>query len=382
VTPDYFNGHLRRALQAVQSQSTEMAPSVLRVPMSYYRPGAHADRERAQVWEWAPLPLVFSCELRQPNDYVVREVLGKSVLVVRGDDGVVRAFENYCRHRGGRPASGCGNRRRFICPYHAWTYDTQGRLAAIPAAEGFPDVDRATNGLVALPCEERHGLVWLKLSPDDSIDLRTFLGDTLDDELGRWPYAQASIATDTTAIVDADWKMVVENFAETYHFATVHGKSIPGQMLMSNTVTHDALGLHHRLCFAMKTIGTLAQIEEKDWNWRDHLVVVYWIFPGLVAVNVRDALQVNIVLPAGEGRTSVRTLGLSLKSGGSAEEEAQLQYIHDSSAQAVLEEDVPIMNTFGGMVAASSQTELLVGRNEIGVQHAIRTIAGRIGFAL
>src|SRR4029077_1076547 len=88
----------------------------------------------------APLAMTASCGIREPGDYEVRDLLDTSVLVVRGQDGVARAFLNYCRHRGAKPASGCGNARRFTCPYHAWTYDQEGQLVGMPGARGFDEV--------------------------------------------------------------------------------------------------------------------------------------------------------------------------------------------------------------------------------------------------
>ena len=76
-------------------------------------------------------------------------------------DGAVHAFHNVCAHRGSAvELSSCVSQRRFTCPYHAWSYDTAGRLRSIPNDDGFTSVDREQHGLVPVPVEERHGLVW------------------------------------------------------------------------------------------------------------------------------------------------------------------------------------------------------------------------------
>ena len=131
------------ALKHVREGTTDLAPSVLRVPLWYYgdpdgaRPGG-GDAAHARRSPWWPAPTSPS-----RNDFFVRDVIGTSVLVTRGGDGMARAFLNYCRHRGARPAEGCGNARRFTCPYHAWTYDTEGQLVGLPGARGFEEVDRS-----------------------------------------------------------------------------------------------------------------------------------------------------------------------------------------------------------------------------------------------
>jgi hypothetical protein len=90
----------RRALRHVLSGSTDMAPDVLRVPLRYYRDPEVLRREREEILELTPLALVPTAQVPDRHDFVVREVLGRSVLISRGDDGVARAFLNYCRHQG------------------------------------------------------------------------------------------------------------------------------------------------------------------------------------------------------------------------------------------------------------------------------------------
>ena len=177
----------RRALALVSSGTTDMAADVLRVPLSYYRDEEVLRRERAEILEVSPLALAPTAQIPAPHDFVVREVLGRSVLVSRDASGVARAFLNYCRHRGARPAEGSGNARRFACLYHAWTYDSAGALVGIPGKEGFAGIDPVDHGLVELPSEERHGFVWVVLTAGAPIDVAAHLGP-LDDELASWGY--------------------------------------------------------------------------------------------------------------------------------------------------------------------------------------------------
>ena len=106
-------GVTRRALALVTDGTTDMAADVLRVPLGYYRDPAVLVRERHDILERTPLALIPTAQISMPHDFVVREVLGRSVLVSRDTDGVASAFLNYCRHRGARPAEGCGSARRF-----------------------------------------------------------------------------------------------------------------------------------------------------------------------------------------------------------------------------------------------------------------------------
>src|SRR4029078_3376730 len=123
------------------------------------------------LFETSPLALIAATEIANPHDYVVRNAVGRSVLITRAEDGQAHAFLNYCRHRGAEPAQGCGNARRFQCPYHAWVYDTKGQLVGMPRRDRYDDPARSNSGLVELPSEERHGFVWVVLRPGHPIDV-------------------------------------------------------------------------------------------------------------------------------------------------------------------------------------------------------------------
>ena len=109
----------RRALDLVVRETTDMAPAVLHVPLEYYRDPENLESELALLRS-TPLPIVPSAQIAEPNDFAVRSVLDASLLVTRDRAGVARVLLNYCRHRGARPAEGCGNAGVFTCPYHGW----------------------------------------------------------------------------------------------------------------------------------------------------------------------------------------------------------------------------------------------------------------------
>jgi phenylpropionate dioxygenase-like ring-hydroxylating dioxygenase large terminal subunit len=101
-----------------------------------------------------------------PNagDWHSLDYVGESVLVVRGNDGVVRAFTNVCRHRGSRlvdGSSGCA--KKLICPYHAWTYELDGRLTGVPDSASYPSLDKGKAGLVPVDCEIWRGFIFVRL---------------------------------------------------------------------------------------------------------------------------------------------------------------------------------------------------------------------------
>ncbi len=385
MDPTYYNHTLERALNIVQANTTDMAGDVLTVPMDYYRNADLRCRERDEIMMRTPLPLVFSAQVSGPNDYVVREMFGKSVLIARGEDGVVRVFENYCRHRGASPASGCGNRRTFVCPYHSWTYGSDGQLVRIPGKSAFEGIDTAKYGLIELPSEERCGFVWAILTPNLQIDVASFLGQQIDADLTAWNYQEGVFVECREFVADVNWKAAIENFAESYHFQTVHGQSIPGQIQVPNTSTHDAFGPHHFMAFPKKTILELAETPQKNWDHSVGMTSVYWIYPGTIVVNPPGVAQYIEVLPVYDGdcdKTRIRSSFVGYDNTDDPQQLEQMSMAVDTIWEAVFDEDRPVLALIGDSVRNSTQDHVIVGRNEIGVQHMVKTIAGKLGYDL
>ncbi len=154
-----------RALEHARAGTTDMAHRELRVPLHYYRDSKITDVEESQILRRVPLAIAPSAQLPRPNDYLVRSVLGTSLLVTRDRAGTSRVLLNYCRHRGAMPACGAGNASRFVCPYHAWTYKNTGELFMVPGRAGFDSMDLKDHGLVELPSQEKYGFIWRSSPP-------------------------------------------------------------------------------------------------------------------------------------------------------------------------------------------------------------------------
>jgi glycine betaine catabolism A len=161
-------------------------------------------------------------DFAETGDYVTRTVGRESILLVRDPTGAIRGFYNLCRHRGTRVVledSGKGA-RSFICPYHAWSYDVTGRLIGAPHMRGQEDFDRKEYGLHPIRVDAWGGFVWVNLEP---------AGPSLKESLGpffarfdRFPIAGLRLGGRNVYEVEANWKIIVENFSECYHCAPVH----------------------------------------------------------------------------------------------------------------------------------------------------------------
>jgi Rieske 2Fe-2S family protein len=161
-------------------------------------------------------------DVGRPGDQRAESVGAASVLLVRGDDGVLRAFANTCRHRG-HDLLGCGtsiNRRVIACPYHSWGYELSGGLRAAKGFKGREGFDADAWGLVALPLREWHGLVLVDGS-GQAPELESLLG-TLDPIVAPYEMERLKVAGRHEYEVSSNWKILTENYHECYHCPVIH----------------------------------------------------------------------------------------------------------------------------------------------------------------
>jgi phenylpropionate dioxygenase-like ring-hydroxylating dioxygenase large terminal subunit len=186
-------------------------------------------------------------EIPAPGDYKVRDVavFGTSVIVVRGADGVVRAFHNVCRHRGSRMVfeEGAGQTKVFFCRMHGWTYGLDGRLRGVPDHDRFFDLDKKACGLPPVSMDVWNGFVFIHAQAEPAQSLREYLG-ALGEAMDGYPYERMQIVGEYSAALRANWKTVLNVFQEAYHVATVHRTVVPTQ---ADVDRGSARFLHFRL---------------------------------------------------------------------------------------------------------------------------------------
>jgi Rieske 2Fe-2S family protein len=144
----------------------------------------------------------------------------ESVIIVKGDDGVVRAFHNVCRHRGVTLLESCVEADRIRCPYHAWAYDSCGKLVRAPRMRGVIGFDPADHGLIPVRLEIFGGFLFVSLASEGPSLLAW-----LDDLPGQFEDIRLDrlvVGRRSETVVRANWKLLMENFAESYHFGPVH----------------------------------------------------------------------------------------------------------------------------------------------------------------
>lgn len=365
----------KRALTHLKNKTTDQAGSTLELPATAYIDPVRYEREVDRVFRHLPLALAFSIELPGPKSYLAMTVVGVPVVMVRAEDGVVRAFINICRHRGAQVCKpGHGTAQRFVCPYHAWQYDLKGKLAGIFGESTFGDVDRNTHSLVELSCAERSGMIWVNLTPGETFDIDDWLGDfkgLLDKvDLDTWKvYTQSEFA-------GAGWKTTWDGYQECYHHGVLHPKTV-GAYTITNLIVHDTYGPHQRMVFARRTLDQLNKVPEAEWDVEQHIRKVYLCFPNVAVSAVMGGhCLVNQVFPGPTLETTLTRQTILVKKIPETDEEKRLaEEFSDTVLRAIRDEDTPInQGILQGLLSGRSQG-VVIGRNEPAVQHFHKSLA-------
>jgi len=206
------------------------------LPSSAYTDPADYAREQSAIFQREWMAACRAEEIPNPGNWQVLNIAGDDVLVVRAQDGVLRAFYNVCRHRGARLCAGQDEPQKpgratlpqavlanglIRCPYHAWTYRADGSLLAAPHILNTEGFDPAGFSLYPVGCEEWAGFVFLHLSPADAQPLHTQLG-ALPGRIANYTLDQLAIGHRIRYSVEANWKIICENYNECYHCGPVH----------------------------------------------------------------------------------------------------------------------------------------------------------------
>jgi phenylpropionate dioxygenase-like ring-hydroxylating dioxygenase large terminal subunit len=204
------------------------------MPPSVYTSEAFLERETSAIFarEWFCAGRADA--LANAGDYVTLDLAGQPIIVLRDKQGALKAMSNVCRHRMSTLLEGRGNTRNIVCPYHAWTYNLDGSLRGAPAMdqnEGFCKTDYS---LPQIRCEEWLGWVFVTLNPDVppvAVQLAKVA-----DLVGDYDMTNYSETFFETHIWDTNWKVLAENFMESYHLPVCHAGTIGGLSKLNEMV--------------------------------------------------------------------------------------------------------------------------------------------------
>ncbi|MEW6729962.1 MAG: SRPBCC family protein [Acidobacteriota bacterium] len=301
---------IERALYCLEQQTTHMVETSSAQPVEYYYSNKRLEKEQQVLFRQYPVIVAHASELKKPGDFVSHDETGIPIVVIHGEDGRLKAFINVCRHRGTRlvPEKRGGGKKAFVCPYHGWTYDQEGKLIHITDRIGFPDLNCDQMGLVSVAVESRYGFVWVKPVPGSSIDIATYLG-AIGGEIEAFAGADNIVYKPTVIRRTLNWKLVVDIFLEAYHVKYVHRNSIY-PIFFNNVGLHDRFYPHSRNTFPKRKILELKSIDKKEWSIRPYANLLYFIFPNTLLLVEPDHIAVVTVFPDGTDNAILLTATL------------------------------------------------------------------------
>ena len=282
---------------------------IVESPLSDFTcPDLLAEEQRVFFRE-TPLFMGLSADLPENGSYWADSETGLPILMTRDDAGEFRAFANTCRHRGAQVVpDGRGSQPRFSCPFHAWTYSNRGDLIAVNRAERFGDFDKTGRGLIELPCAEKYGMLWVRPTPGDEIDVDAALGG-LEDDMAHWELPEHSYGASQIIPANVNWKLAVDTFGENYHFDVLHRETLAND-IRGNLQTHDTYGPNYRMVFASIPGFAEATAKEPDvanWPFRRLTLSVYFIYPNTIFLVDGAAVDVVRIFPDGNSTRKSRT---------------------------------------------------------------------------
>ena len=366
---DEYNKIAEKVVGHVENGTTDQAADILKVPTSDYTSNERWSVEMENIFQTLPLMLALSIEMPNPGDYKSIEVTGIPILITRDKNNNVNAFRNVCSHRGAIIAQeGIGNRSRFSCPYHGWTYSNTGDLIGVTDKSKFGDIDNKCFGLEKLQCKELAGLIFVSLSRNEDVDFEKFLAGMLPEvehfDLENWYYHGFKV------INGANWKIAFDGFLEGYHFNTAHKDTI-ATMTMNDIMDFTAFGPHLRIAFASTNIEEIHELPKNEWWKKEGCGVdfVRTLFPNISISLGLGIGQIAQILPGKDPYTNTTILHyLAPKKPKNKKEIAELDHFMNFLRDVVNDEDYLLGMEIQKGLNSLSNDSVLFGRNERGNQ--------------
>jgi choline monooxygenase len=283
-----------RIFSHIDGKSTDHGNEVWHEPTEHYRSPERFEAE-IKLMRRLPVPFCPSAALPENGSYIARTAAGTPLVVVRGDDGVVRAFRNACRHRGMAVAKDSGCTRAFVCPYHAWAYGLDGKLKHVSDEDAFPGLDKDQHGLVPVTAEERGGLVFI--TQDDPVSQGAL------EQLPDFFTPEQQMFDSSEFTDEANWKLIGETSMEGYHIKHLHNRSFyPYGFDNLNVV--QTYGPNSRIVFPFRRVEKLRDIPREERRIKGMVTDVMQIFPNTHVTALSNHSLLIILDPVAPTRTN------------------------------------------------------------------------------
>ncbi len=280
-----------------------ISDKVLRLPLDVYTSQEIFERELETLFFDSPLMAGHVDSVREPGSYMLSDWTRQPYFVVRGEDGVLRAFLNTCRHRGAPLIVRENDEplRALVCPFHGWTYGLDGALRGIPRSFAFPCLDKRDYGLKECSVAESAGFVWVHPTRHEPFDPAQYLGAYAEDfaefHIERF-VSYERVVTEKKA----NWKLLVHMNLEGYHVAHLH-KGTLAPYFREGFLSFDAEGPHLRVMGGKTNLLDAENVPEKQKKLLDFAVLFYVLFPNTIIMVHDDNILITRFLPLAPDRT-------------------------------------------------------------------------------
>ncbi|MFQ5512307.1 MAG: aromatic ring-hydroxylating dioxygenase subunit alpha [Candidatus Krumholzibacteriia bacterium] len=270
-------------------------------PSSWYTdPAVHRiEMRRVLGNNW--LAAARAGQVATPGRYVCGEIAGERYVIVRGEDGELRAFYNVCRHHAAAVVTGDGTAKRLTCPYHGWTYGLDGRLLNAPELGAVKDFDPDHVGLVPMAVQTWGPFVFICMGETPRDLAADLLG--LKDALDRTRFEALTFVASRTYTLACNWKVYVDNYLDGgYHVAYLH-KGLAAQLDLASYGTH----VYDRYSI-QSGAGKTGHTAEPGGDFAERVgkqVLYAWIYPNFMINRYGSIMDTNRVIPRGVDRTEV-----------------------------------------------------------------------------
>ncbi|MGY2235537.1 aromatic ring-hydroxylating oxygenase subunit alpha [Pseudomonas gingeri] len=354
---------VHRAFALLERQVEEMNDAPFFNPIAHYTAASVVRREQTLLFEQRPWLLGPVDRLREPGSYRTDNLNGTPLLIVRGQDGVLRGFINVCRHRGAPIATGEGRGNGFFtCPFHAWSYDAQGRLVATTPQAAFPGLPESRQQLTPITVVEQFGLVWLCQESNGLSD--PALG-ALGSELESYGLVHYQHYLTHHSVRGMNWKLAIDGFLENGHFPVLHASTI-APLFIPRISLFDGFGAHLRIAYPRLSLLELRDQPEAEWDFLRHSAIVYVLFPNAVLIWQGDHFEMFRFFPDEVRADRCRVQASLYCPQPALTEKARAHWDRNMEllVRTVDEEDFPLAEQIQRGFAATTRQDIVFGRNE------------------
>ncbi len=269
------------------------------IPNHWYWDRPHYQRERTRIFAQSWQCVGRSELVQNPGQYLSAEITGEPIIVIRGDDGILRAFFNVCRHRAAPLLTEpCGQTVKLRCRYHGWTYDLAGQLKGTPEFEGVCDFAKDEHGLVGITCAEWGPFVWVHLGTPRE-PLESALAPLPEWAAQKDCFADRIWHARTEYELACNWKVYVDNYLDGgYHVNTVHPSLATALDYRAYTTTTHGLT-------ALQCSPLVPTTGETGRTRTGNVAAYWWIYPNFMINLYGSTIDTNLVLPLGPDRCKV-----------------------------------------------------------------------------